>query len=291
MSVLEELGTVLKTTGDIVASSVVGIGNRWSAGSGVVIAPGQVLTNAHHLSDQEITVTFADDRTATASVLGVDVDGDLAVLAADTADATPVNWSDRTLEVGTPVIGAARPGGRALRVTFGFVSAIERRFRGPRGRRISGGFEHTAPLLRGSSGGPVVDTEGALLGINTHRLGGGFYIAQPATPELRAKVEALAEGKAPAARRIGVALAPGRVAARLRKAVGLPERDGLLVRGVEEDGPAARAGVKEGDLIVSAGGQPTVRMDDLFQALNQEGETIELGLVRGSEELTVTVTF
>ena len=291
MSVLEELGTALKTTSDIVASSVVGIGNRWSAGSGVVIASGQVLTNAHNLSDQEITVTFADDRTATASVLGVDVDGDLAVLAVDTADASPIAWSDRTLEVGTPVIGAARPGGRALRVTFGFVSAIERRFRGPRGHRISGGFEHTAPLMRGSSGGPVVDTDGALLGINTHRLGGGFYIAQPATPELKAKVEALAEGKAPATRRIGVALAPARVAARLRRAVGLPERDGLLVRGVEEDSPAARAGIKEGDLIVSAGGQPTVRMDDLFQALNQEGETIELGLVRGSDELTVTVTF
>lgn len=291
MSVLEDLGQSLQDAGAKIGSAVVGVGSRRAAGSGVVIASGQVLTNAHNLGGEELTVTFADGRTAEASVLGVDIDGDLAVLGVDTADTEPIAWSSALVEVGTPVIAASRPGGRTFRVTFGFVSAIERRFRGPRGRRIGNGIEHTAPLVRGSSGGPVVDTNGELVGINTHRLGGGFYIALPADAELKQRISALAEGKTPTTRRLGVALAPSRVAARLRQAVGLPEREGLLVRGVEESSPADQAGIKEGDLIVSAGGAPTARLDDLHRALSEEGDSLEIGLVRGAEDLTVTVTF
>ncbi|MGH8959291.1 MAG: PDZ domain-containing protein, partial [Acidimicrobiia bacterium] len=92
-------------------------------------------------------------------------------------------------------------------------------------------------------------------------------------------------------RRLGVALAPAKVAAHLRRAVGLPEREGLLVRGVEDGGPAATAGVREGDLIVAAGGEPTKALDDLHRILTNAGSTLELGLVRGNDESTVTVTF
>ena len=87
----------------------------------------------------------------------------------------------------------ANPGGRGLRVTFGFVSGVERTFRGPRGRRITGSLEHTAPLLPGSSGGPVLTAAGQLLGINTNRLGEGFYLAIPADEALRGRVDALAQ--------------------------------------------------------------------------------------------------
>ena len=117
--------------------------------------------------------------TAQAEVLGVDADGDLAVLAVDTAGATPVEWSTSAADAGGVVFAAAR-GRHGLRVTFGVVSGVDREFRGPRGRRITGSIEHTAPLARGSSGGPLVDAEGRLLGINTHRLGDGFYLALPA---------------------------------------------------------------------------------------------------------------
>jgi S1-C subfamily serine protease len=93
--------------------------------------------------------------------------------------------------------------------------------------------------------------------------------------------------------RLGVAIAPPRVAKRLRRAVGLPERDGVLVRAVEEDSPAERAGVVRGDLLVSAGGRELTRVDALYEALDaarSEGK-LDLVVVRGTEERTVTVTF
>src|SRR5919205_4099631 len=125
----------------------------------------------------------------------------------------------RRSRVGTAVFALSNPGGRGLRVTFGFVSGVERSFRGPRGRRISGSLEHTAPLLPGSSGGPIVDAEGRLLGVNTNRLGEGFYLAIPADAGLRSRVDALSRGESVARPRLGVALAPAHVARRMRRAV------------------------------------------------------------------------
>ena len=147
------------------------------------------------------------------------------------------------------------PNGHGPRVTFGFVSGTGRSFRGPRGRRVAGAVEHTAPLMPGSSGGPVVDLAGNLLGINTNRLGNGFYLAIAADATLRDRVNALGRGESPKRRRLGVGLAPSHVARRLRAAVGLPEREGLLVREVEDDSPAAKAGIAEGDLLVAVGGR------------------------------------
>jgi serine protease Do len=191
-----------------------------------------------------------------------------------------------------PVFALANPGGRGLRVTFGFVSGIERSFRGPRGRRITGSLEHTAPLLPGSSGGPVLNADGQLLGINTHRLGEGFYLAIPGDEALRGRAEALARGESAASPRLGVAIAPGRVARRLRRAVGLPDADGLLIREVMQDTPAARAGLAQGDLIVAAAGQPVRSPDDLFDALQAAGGgAIELTVVRGAEERVIQVAF
>ena len=126
------------------------------------------------------------------------------------------------------------PAGNGLRVTVGYVSGIGRAFRGPRGRRVAGAVEHTAPLLPGSSGGPIVDADGQLLGINTNRLGSGFYQAIASDSGLRDRVASLGRGEAPKRRRLGVGLAPAHVARQLRRAVGLEERDGLLVRDVEE---------------------------------------------------------
>ena len=222
------------------------------------------------------------------AVAGVDGDGDLAVLEAPTGGATALDLGTDAPGVGTPVVALGNPNGHGPRVTFGFVSGTGRSFRGPRGRRVAGAVEHTAPLMPGSSGGPVVDLDGNLLGINTNRLGNGFYLAISADAALRDRVAALGRGEEPKRRRLGVGLAPAHVASRLRRSVGLPERDGLLVREVEDDSPAAKAGVKEGDLIVSAGGKAIASADDLFDALGGEG-SLDIGLVRGADELTVTV--
>jgi serine protease Do len=238
-------------------------------------------------------VTFADGRAAAGRVAASDVDLDVAVIEVDTGDVEPIEWGDDGPGIGRAVLALANPGGRGLRVTPGFVSSTARSFRGPRGRRFAGAIEHTAPLPRGSSGGPLVDTTGQLIGINSVRIDGGLILAIPADASLRARVEALGRGEAPKRVRLGVAVAPPRVARKLRRAVGLPERDGVLVRGVEDGSPAARAGIERGDLIVTAAGREVERIDVLYDALDaaRSDGAVELVIVRGIEERTVTVEF
>jgi len=291
MTVLDEIGAGIARLGGEAGPSVVGIGQRWGVGSGVVLGEGRVLTNAHNVRGNHVTVTFADGRTAEGNVAGTDVDGDLAVVEVDTGQVPALPWATDAPAVGTPVFGLANPGGRGLRVTFGFVSGIDRSFRGPRGVRITGSLEHTAPLLPGSSGGPVLNAAGQLLGINTNRLGEGFYLAIPADETLRGRIDALARGESVQPPQLGIAIAPGHVARRLRRAVGLPEADGLLIREVAEDSPAARAGLARGDLIVAVAGQSVSGVDDLFAALRAAGTggSLELTVLRGTEERSVHV--
>jgi serine protease Do len=134
-----------------------------------------------------------------------------------------------------------------------------------------------------------VNAAGQLQGINTNRLGDGFYLAIPTDQALRRRVEALGRGESPGRRRVGIAVAPAYVARRMRRAVGLPEQDGLLVRGVEEDSPAAKAGLQEGDLIVEAAGNAVRDVDDLQEAIAGASGAIKLRVLRGTEERSVSV--
>ncbi len=291
MTVLDELRDVVAGAAEAVGPSVVGLGRGWGRGSGVVTAPGGVITNAHVLRGEEVAVTFADGRTELGRVAGADADLDLAAIAVDTGDAPAVAWDPErpgAVGIGEPVIALANPGGRGLRATFGQVSATGRSFRGPRGRRIGGSLEHTAPLPRGSSGGPLVDGEHRLLGLNSIRLEGGLILALPADTAMQRRAEALAAGKATERPRLGIALAPARAARRMRAAVGLSQRDGLLVRGVVGDSPAAKAGVEREDLLVGVNGNPLSSVDELFDAL-EAGGGLSLDVLRGTEERTVDV--
>jgi S1-C subfamily serine protease len=295
MTVLEELETAIQTAEQRTGPKVIGLGQGWGRGSGFVIGAGRILTNAHNLRGDEVTVTFFDGRRETGRVLASDQDLDLAVIEADTADIEPIEWADEdadgSVPLGRSVLALANPGGRGLRVTPGFVSATARSFRGPRGRRISGAIEHTAPLPRGSSGGPLIDGSGRLLGINAVRADGGLILAVPADRATHERVEQLGRGESPKRARLGVAIAPPRVARRLRRAVGLPEREGVLVRAVERDSAADRAGLERGDLIVAAGGRELDRIEALYEAIDgaKAGDSLELTLVRGADERTVSV--
>ena len=291
MGALDGIQEEIQRVAERVSNAVVGIGQRWGVGSGVVIAKDQILTNAHNVRADEVTVTFPDGHTAAGRVLGHDIDGDLAVIGVETGDLPTIEWATN----GQPGIGAAvfalsNPGGRGLRVTLGFVTGVERSFRGPRGRRITGSIEHDAPLLPGSSGGPIVNADGQLLGLNTNRLGEGFYLAIPADETLRAQVDALGRGESAQRARLGIGVVPTHVARRMRRAVGLPDADGLLVRLVEDNSPASRAGLAQGDLIVLAAGQPVSGVDDLFEALGTANDgAIQLIILRGADELAIDV--
>jgi serine protease Do len=294
MTVVEELEGAIQTAAERTGPKVIGLGQGWGRGSGFVIGSGRILTNAHNLRGEEVTVVFADGRRETGRVLATDQDLDLAVIEADTADIEPIEWAEdaEAAPIGRSVLALANPGGRGLRVTPGFVSATARSFRGPRGRRISGAIEHTAPLPRGSSGGPLVDGAGRLLGINAIRADGGLILAIPADRATRERVDQLGRGESPKRARLGVAIAPPRVARRLRRAVGLPEREGVLVRAVERGSAADRAGLERGDLIVGAAGNGLDRVEALYEAIDGAGAEgqLELTIVRGADERTVSVS-
>jgi serine protease Do len=288
MSAIDELTELVRKAAADAGPSVVSIG-RHGRGSGFVIAPGRVVTNAHNLRDRTTSVRFADGRIAQGTVTGSDIDGDLVVLEVDTGATPPLPWSEHPPGEGD-IIVAVTAGRQRPRTTWGQVTGADHGFRGPRGRRIAGAIEHTAPSAAGSSGAPVLDRDGKVVGVNTHRIEHGFYLARAADDDLRTRVAAMGEGRTFERARLGVALAPPHVAAKLRRSVGLEERDGLLVRGVVDDSPAAGAGIKEGDLLVAAGDRDLVGADDLFAVLADVGPGTELAirLVRGSEELAVT---
>lgn len=290
---MDELQRAVERVAQATSPSVVRIGKGPGRGGGIVVGQGFVFTNAHNLRGDEVTVSFADGRVEKGAVAGVDVDGDLAVLRVDTAGAPALSWHEGEVKIGTPVFAVTIPASTEQRVTIGTVSAVGRGFRGPRGRLISGGLEHTAPLTRGSSGSPIADAEGKLVGINTHRLGESFYLAVPVSAELRERVDALTRGESPRRLYLGVALLPPFAARRLRASVGLPERDGLLVKAVDDDGPAARAGVRAGDLLVEAGGVALNTPDDLFGVVGhvESDNVLALRVIRGADELEVQVRF
>jgi serine protease Do len=294
MEALKAFQDAIAGAAERVGPSVVGLGRGWGLGSGVVIGEGHVLTNAHNVRRDQVTVVFADGRRETGEWTAADPDLDLAVISVDTGTAAPVVWEPGdTPGTGTPVLALANPGGRGLRTTLGFVTSDGRSFRGPRGRRVSGAIEHTAALPRGSSGGPLVDVQGRLLGLNAVRSDGGLIVAVPATAAVKERVEGLARGEAPATPRLGVAIAPPRAARRMRRAVGLPARPGLLVRGVEDDSPAAGAGIEAGDLLAAANGAELGSVETLYEALDavSDGGSLDLTVVRGTEERGVTVEF
>jgi len=288
MPVLEELSSTARTVLAQLGDAVVTIGTD-GRGTGVVIAAGKVLTNAHNLRDRTTLVTFADGRAEQGSVVGSDDDGDLVVLDVDTGSTAAAAWAEQVPAEGDVVFAVSR-GGHRTRVTFGMVSAVDLAFDGPRGRQVHGVVEHTAPLVRGSSGGPLANADGRVVGLNTHRIGRGFYVARPVDAALIATVDDLAAGKSVVRPRLGIALAPPEVAAKLRASVGLPPREGLLVRGVEPEGPAANAGIAEGDLLVAAGDTALTSIESLHQVLGSASETLSLTVVRGTDERTVAVT-
>ncbi|MFN8017304.1 MAG: trypsin-like peptidase domain-containing protein [Acidimicrobiales bacterium] len=275
------------------AAATVTVG-RNGRGSGIVIGTDEVLTSAHNLRDRTTQVTLPDGTEAQAEVVATDPHGDLAVLKVPTGAIEP-------LALGTPggigSIVVAVGGGRGNpRVALALVGSVQRRFRGPGGHPDNGAFEHDAALPKGASGGPVVDAEGRLVGIDTHRTATG-YLARPFDEAMLGRLESLRAGQDHLPRRLGVVLAPPHVADELRAAVGLEPAAGALVRAVDPEGAAAAAGVRQGDLITSVrSGEEVVEVDgpdSLQAALDRFGpaDALSLSVLRGVDTVDATVTF
>lgn len=268
------------------ADSVVSFGRGARRGSGFVLAPGRVLTLSYRLRDETVETITRDGERHDGRVIGVDRELGVAVLDVATGDAPAVAWATEPPRLGSAVFALADPG-TGLRLTAGNVSAEALTVRSRRGRALEL-IEHTAPMPRGSGGGPLVGPDGAVVGVNALRGDAGFLLALPARA-VQSAIERVVEGREPV--RLGVALASPSASRRMRRAVGLPDTDGLLVQAVEEASAADRAGVKRGDLLVGIGGVELVTIDDLHSALESNGgaEAVELAVLRATERLQLSV--
>ncbi|WP_259310583.1 S1C family serine protease [Capillimicrobium parvum] len=244
------------------------------------MASDRVLVFSHTLAGDRVELDVAGD-VKEGKVLASDLGSGLSVLETQTGGVEALRWSPVTPNLGDPVFALGDPG-TGLRVTEGRVSADLLRVRG-RGGRLVSAIEHTAPMPRGAGGGPLVNAAGELIGINALRGDPGFLIAL-AAESARAASDRLLRGE-PDVARLGVAVAPPRAARRMRRAVGLPDRAGVLVRDVEAGSAAEAGGVLAGDLIVAVGNEEVQHPDALVDTLQRvAGTTVALHVVRGVDE-------
>jgi S1-C subfamily serine protease len=270
------------------------------SGSGFIFAPdGLVLTNSHVVSGaKKIEVSLSDGRRLPALLVGEDPDTDIAVLRIYDSGLVPIPFGDSAaVRVGQIAIAIGNPYGFDCTVTAGVVSALGRSLRTKTGRLIDDVIQTDAALNPGNSGGPLVDSQGRVIGVNTAMImpaqGICFAIAINTASFVMGRL--LRDGRI---RRsfIGVAGQNVPLHRRVVRYHELPVETGIFVVSVEAESPAARAGVREGDVIVAFGDKPIAGIDDLHKLLTEEqaGVSTELTLIRNQrskQTVTVSPTF
>ena len=266
------------------------------AGSGVIIAPdGYVLTNDHVVhGSKQLTVSLTNGASHAAALVGTDPATDLAVIRADSANLPFATLGDSAaLRVGQLVIAIGNPFGFQSTVSTGVVSALGRALRSREGRLIENIIQHTAPLNPGNSGGPLVNSQGRVIGINTAIIamaqGIGFSI--PADTARWIVSQLLVHGHV---RRgyLGISGQNQPLNRRLVRFYHLQNNYGVLVVRSDPEGPAEKAGIMDGDLIVSVNGQKTESVDDIHRILAEwpEENSLSVVIIRGQEQMDISVT-
>jgi S1-C subfamily serine protease len=265
------------------------------SGSGFIISPdGLALTNSHVVHGaSKFEVTLADGRRPDAILIGEDPDTDLAVLRLYAPNLKPVTLGEsKSLRVGQVAIAIGNPYGFQATVTAGIVSALGRTMRARSGRLMDEIIQTDAALNPGNSGGPLVNSRGEVIGVNTAVI-------------LPAQGICFAIGIDTAKYVVGWLIKNGRIRRsylglggqttkihrRVVRHFGLPVESGLLVVHVEADGPGADAGLREGDIIVEFDGKPIDGIDALHKRLTEEtiGRRCELGVLRHTEKLLMPI--
>lgn len=272
-------------------------------GSGFIVsADGYIVTNDHVAGNAtRITVAFPDGTTLDARLVGSDPETDIALLKVEPTGALPFLAFDPEHDpvVGEWAIALGNPFGlfeaAEPTVTVGVVSAIGRDFPAQQGRTFRDLIQTDAAINSGNSGGPLVNAAGRVMGMNTFiysQSGGsvGLGFAVPAWRIQRVVEELRATGRVNRSFYTGLNVRP--VTDRMARQLGLESTTGLVVASVDEGSPAARAGLKPYDLIVSIAGSPVRTNEDVRQRLvdNRPGDTVELGIVRDGQPTTARVT-
>ena len=283
-----------------VAPTVVGVtvadakGRQTGAGSGIIVtSSGDILTNNHVVSGaSKISVTLADGREMQAESLGGDPIVDLAVIRIDATDlpVAPLGDSDN-LEVGQIAIAVGNPYGFERTVTVGVISALQRNIPGG-GAALTDLIQTDAKIYPGNSGGPLVDSQGEVIGINTVVVGGktgvlGFAIPINTARDVMQDVLRVGHVIVPW---IGVSY--GDITEEIAGVFGLPVNEGIIVARVEEDSPAAIAGIQKGDIIVEVEGSKIADSGDLQKVLRNKdvGDTLNVKVIRKDKPRSFTLT-
>ncbi len=262
--------------------SVVRVDGRRAPASGVVWSSGVVVTAHHNLERDEVSVGFADGRTAAAQVAGRDPATDLAALKVDTADVPNPDWADPTgLRAGQLLAAVTRPG-HAPRVSLGVLSRVADSWRAPTGGKLDRYLEADVPLHPGFSGGLAVDMAGRGAGMLSAGLLRGTALVVPRPTLERVVAQLLAHGGIKRGF-LGIASLPVRLPQAAERLAG--QAGALLVSAVEPGSPADRAGLLLGDALLSLDGHALSYVGDLLPLLDAEriGRPVEARLLRAGE--------
>jgi len=273
----------------VVRLGVQATGGRRHGGSasGVIVAPdGLVLTNSHVVGGaSRVDVTTVDGRSLAARVVGDDPDTDLALVRVDSDVTLPaaVLGDSKRLRRGQLVIAIGNPLGFESTVTTGVISALGRSLRASSGRLIDDVIQTDAALNPGNSGGPLVSSRGEVIGINTAVIRGaqGICFAVAANTANFVLGELVRHGRVRRAF-VGISVQQTAIPRRLRHAAGIAQESAVMIAAIEPGGPAGRAGLQAGDIVLALDGTTIAGADDLIRALGSEkiGRSVEIDILR-----------
>jgi S1-C subfamily serine protease len=273
-------------------STVTVNGRHRISASGIVYAADLILTADHVVErDEDISVTLANGTNVIASIAGRDTGNDLALLRLEKTTTTPAEKASQDATVGQVVIALGRPGLEGIEASLGIVSAIGGPVRTGRGGLLERYLRTDTVPFPGFSGGPLIDTEGRVVGLNTSGLAHGAAITIPAflawsDAENLAKYGYIKRGY------LGIRSQQVELAADIRKELGREQETGLLLVSVESGSPAEAGGLMVGDILVGIAGQVIADHDELMVHLSGEsvGKPLGIQILRGGKPLNISIT-
>lgn len=265
-------------------------------GSGVIFRrDGQILTNAHVVQGAHtVRVILADGRQFEAGVSGADTAHDIAEIRIGARNLPVAELSERALKVGQLVVAVGNPYGLGWTVTSGVVSALHRELPNPNGGKLTELIQTDAPINPGSSGGPLVDSQGRVVGITTAIVpfAQGLGFAVPTSTAFRILGRFITPERTVDAPAIGLGGTSTRIADWIVTRNRLGNKQGILVLEIKPDSPASKASLKLNDVIVDLNGKPVHNPQEMSKELKQfkSGDTVTVGFLRDSIKRKVTVT-